>query len=327
MSGSANLQVQPAEGERGLASWEAADLSDLLLPAWDDFLDLVAALDLDEPSRLTGWTVRDICVHLGSWPGSRSLLQMRAEASRASDDPGGRLDRGSTFDQDSHNEAVLEAWAAAPRSRVLEALDAAREETADYLSSDDLTTIGARPVRSMLGPLPLTTLVAAGAYELAVHALDLAPAGARPPTAALLCAGLAGLVDTTGALTSRLDLTAHAACLAPGVGWAFAATPAGWTTLELPELPETWPAVHGTVIDLLDASCGRRAIPAMLTKRELRMHHVNGLLALAPLVEAVPGLPGGAALRTAVRNLRAVSRLLHRIPGMAGNPGAPGSTG
>ncbi len=327
MSGSANLQVQPAEGERGLASWEAGDLSELLLPAWDDFLDLAASLDLDEPSRLTGWTARAICVHLGTWPGSRSLQLMREEAGRANQDPAGRVDHGATFDQDSHNEALLEAWGAAPRARVLEALAAARDETADYLSSDDLGAIGSRPVRSMLGPLPLTTLVAAGAYELAVHALDLAPAGARPPTPALLCAGLAGLVDTTGALTSRLDLTAHAACLAPDVGWAFAATPAAWTTLELPDLPETWPAVHGTVVDLLDASCGRRAIPAMLTRRELRLHHVNGLLALAPLVEAVPGLPGGAALRTAVRNVRTVGRLLRRIPGVPGATGDPGSAG
>ena len=56
---------------------------------------------------------------------------------------------------------------------------------------------------------------------------------------------------------------------------------------------------------LLDASAGRRAVPALLARRELRLHHVTGLLALAPIVEAVPGLPGGAALRSAVRNVRA----------------------
>jgi hypothetical protein len=47
------------------------------------------------------------------------------------------------------------------------------------------------------------------------------------------------------------------------------------------------------------------------------VHHVGGLLALAPIVEAVPGLPGGAALRTAVRNLRSVSRLVRRLPGLS----------
>jgi hypothetical protein len=35
-------------------------------------------------------------------------------------------------------------------------------------------------------------------------------------------------------------------------------------------------------------------------------------------VETVPGLPGGAALRAAVRNIRAVSRLVRRVPGLPG---------
>ena len=39
--------------------------------------------------------------------------------------------------------------------------------------------------------------------------------------------------------------------------------------------------------------------PPMLARRDLRLHHVTGLLALAPIVEAVPGLPGGSALRAA----------------------------
>ena len=69
---------------------------------------------------------------------------------------------------------------------------------------------------------------------------------------------------------------------------------------------------------LLDASAGRRSVPPMLARRDLRVHHMAGLLALAPIVEAVPGLPGGPALRVAVRNLRSVSRLLRRIPGVPG---------
>jgi hypothetical protein len=54
----------------------------------------------------------------------------------------------------------------------------------------------------------------------------------------------------------------------------------------------------------------------MLARRDLRLHHVGGLLALTPIVEAVPGLPGGAALRAAVRNVRSVSRLVRRLPGL-----------
>jgi uncharacterized protein (TIGR03083 family) len=296
-----------------MASWEAADVAALVLPAWDEFIALAADVDLDAPSRVPGWTARAVCVHLGSWPGSRTLERMRAEARRGEvADP-----RAGTFDQDSHNEAVLDARAGAPRAEVIAALTESRAAVAEYLGSDEPAQLGPRMVRSVLGPLPLTTLVGAGAYELAVHALDLAPAGARQPSAALLSAGLASLVDTTGALAARCELSATAACIAPEGGWAFSAEPGAWTTLELPAVPAGWPAVLGHAAHLLDASAGRRSVPPMLARRDLRVHHVGGLLALAPIVEAVPGLPGGAALRTAVRNLRSVSRLVRRLPGLS----------
>ena len=316
MSAPAAHPVEPSSGECGIASWEPADLAALLLPAWEEFADIAGTVDLDAPSRVRGWTARDVCVHLGSWPGARTLERMRAEAEADDldlDDP-----RAGTFDQTSHNEAVLDARAAAPRAEVVAALRESREAVAAFLSSDEVRRLGLRRVRSVLGPLPLTTLVAAGAYELAVHALDLQPAGAPAPSPALLSAGLAALVDTTGALAARCELSASAACLAPEGGWAFASTPSSWTTLELPAVPGPWPTVLGDAAALLDASSGRRAVPPMLARRDLRVHHVAGLLALAPIVEAVPGLPGGGALRVAVRNLRGVSRLVRRIPGVPG---------
>jgi len=316
VSASAAQPVEPSSGECGIASWEPGDLAALLLPAWDEFAEIAGAVDLDAPSRVRGWTARDVCVHLGSWPGARTLERMRAEAERDDldlDDP-----RAGTFDQTSHNEAVLDARAAAPRAEVVAALRESREAVAAFLSSDEVRRLGLRRVRSVLGPLPLATLVAAGAYELAVHALDLRPAGAPAPSQALLSAGLAALVDTTGALAARCELSASAACLAPEGGWAFTSTPSAWTTLELPAVPGPWPTVLGEAPALLDASSGRRSVPPMLARRELRVHHVAGLLALAPIVEAVPGLPGGAALQVAVRHVRSVSRLLRRIPGVPG---------
>jgi len=310
--------VAPADGECGLAFWEPADLAALVLPAWDDFIDLARAVDLDAPSRVSGWTGRAVCVHLGSWPGSRTLQQMIAEAER--NDLDAQDPRAGSFDQESHNEAVLAARSRAPRAEVIQALVRSRDATADYLATDTDTAreLGRRRIRSVLGPLPLSTLVGAAAFELAVHALDLAPAGGRAPAPALLSAGLASLVDTTGALAARHDLTANAACAAPEGSWAFAALPGAWATVALPEVPQGWAAVEGDAADLLDASAGRRAVPSMLARRELRLHHVSGLLALAPIVEQVPGLPGGPALRVAVRNVRGISRLLRRLPGIPG---------
>jgi uncharacterized protein (TIGR03083 family) len=308
--------VSPAPRERGLASWDPGDLAELLLPAWDDFIDLAGEVDLDAASRVTGWSARAVCVHLGSWPGARTLQRMHDEALAGTVDLAD--ERSGDYDQQSHNEAVLDAWGAAPRAEVLAALTAAREEAAAYLSSDEPAELGRREVRSVLGPLPLSTLVAAAAYELAVHALDLAPAGARQPDPATLSAGVAALVDTTAALATRGGLTARAACLSLEAGWAFAATPQDWTTLELPAVPDEWPAVSGGAADILDVSAGRRAVAPLLLRRQLRVHHLPGLLALAPIVETVPGLPGGPALRAAVRNVRTVGRLARRIPGVPG---------
>jgi uncharacterized protein (TIGR03083 family) len=308
----------PAGDERGLASWEPADVAGLVVPAWDEFLEVAANVDLDARTRLEGWNARAVCVHLGSWPGSRSFQRIRdeAEADLVAGDPDRSDRRSGTFDQDAHNEAVVAARGRAPRDEVVAALREARDDVDAFLGSPDAARLGRRQVRSVLGPLPLMTLVAAAAYELAVHTLDLAPAGAPPPSAGLLSSGLAALVDTTGALAARCGLNAAAACVAPEGGWAFSAAPGAWTTLELPVVPGGWPAVQGRGADILDASAGRRAVPPMLARRDLRLHQVAGLLALAPIVETVPGLPGGHALRIAVRNVRGISRLVRRIPGL-----------
>lgn len=318
MSASLVHPVVPSADERGLASWEPGDLAGLLLPAWDEFVDLATDIDLDAPTRLHGWTARAVFVHLGSWPGSRSFQRMRDEAERGevSDERDFADHRSAVFDQDSHNDAVLEARGLAPRGALVEALLEARSDLEEYLRSDLPSRLGGRLVRSVLGPLPLTTLVAAGAYEIAVHTLDLAPAGAAPPSAALLSAGVAALVDTTGALAARCDLSTGAGCVSPEGGWAFATSGGAWTTLELPAVPEGWPTVEGRAADILDASAGRRSVPPMLARRDLRLHQVTGLLALAPIVEAVPGLPGGTALRVAVHNIRSLAHVLRKIPGL-----------
>jgi hypothetical protein len=240
---------------------------------------------------------------------------MRAEAEADDLDPADAWT--GTFDQESHNDAVLAAQAGALRADVFAALAGSRQEVASFLASDEARVLGRRRVRSVLGPLPLSTLVGAAAYELAVHGLDLRPSGAGRPGPALLSAGLASLVDTTGALAARCELTATAACVSPQGGWSFAAMPGAWTTLELPTVPDAWAVVEGDAADLLDASAGRRAVPPMLARRDLRLHHVAGLLALAPIVEAVPGLPGGPALRAAIHNVRGLTRLLRRLPGLS----------
>ena len=67
--------------------------------------------------------------------------------------------------------------------------------------------------------------------------------------------------------------------------------------MDLPDVPTGWSVVDGRADALLDASAGRRSVPGLLARREMRLHHVSGLLALAPIVEAVPGLPGAERAR------------------------------
>lgn len=300
--------LQPSEGERGLATYDPEDLAALLAAAWDGFLEVVDHVELEAPSRLSGWRAHDVCVHLGSWPGRRSMQRLVEEA-RGGQRPG-------TYDQDGHNAALVEAHRDASRRQVLSSLRRARDEVADFLCSAEAAEFGLRPVRSVLGPLPVLTVVGAGCYELAVHALDLAPAGAPDPPPRLLDAGLAAVTDVTGALAVRCGIDATVGVLSPEGGWAFGTSGPSWTTLNLPVVPPTWPTVEAPAAILLDASAGRRHIPVLLAKRELRLHHVAGLLALAPIVEAVPDLPGGHALGGAVRHLSGVSRFVRRLPGL-----------
>jgi Mycothiol maleylpyruvate isomerase N-terminal domain len=306
--------VTPSDGERGLASWEPADLATLVVPSWDAFQEIAATVDMYEDTRVAGWTARDLCIHLGSWPGSRSLQQMVAEAR---DHPGDEQS-SSDFDQDAHNEAIIEAHADASRDDVLLALAQARSDVAAFFGSPEADELGQRLVRSVLGPLPLLTMICAGTYELAVHALDLAPAGAQHPSDEMLSAGLAALVDVTGALAARCSISTTAGCLAPEGGWAFASNGPDWLTMDLPDVPTGWSVVDGRADALLDASAGRRSVPVLLARREMRLHHVSGLLALAPIVEAVPGLPGAGALGGAARHLLGAGRLLSRLPGLSG---------
>jgi uncharacterized protein (TIGR03083 family) len=308
----------PGAGERGLSTWEAADLAELVVPAWDAFCELAAQVDLDARSRVPGWSARDVCVHLGSWPDYPSLQRLLDEARAGgitADVTANRAAPEVHFDQDGHNAAVIAAHADATRDEVLDALRQARDNAADYLGSEEASRIGTITVRSVLGPLPLSAVVSAGSYELAVHALDLASAGAPPPPPHLLTAGLSALVDVTGALAARCGIEATAGALAPEGGWVFATHGDDWLTTPLPDVPTGWAVVDGPAAALLDASAGRRGVPGLLARREMRLHHLTGLLSLAPIIEAVPGLPGATSLGGAARHLLGASRALRRIPG------------
>lgn len=277
-------------------------IAPMVLGAWDDFLMLVEQVDLQAPSRLPGWRVHEVCVHLGAWPEHDALAGVLASAREQ------RTDR--LPDSDEINDRLVRTYRQASRDEVVAALRLARSNAAEFFAHGD-PELDSAVTGSVVGPLPVLSVLLGGTYELAVHALDLAPAGAPDPPPALLLTGLAALADVTGALAARMDVVAGAALHSPIGGWAFDARDGGWTVEPLGVQNPRGTAVEGDAAGLLDLSAGRINPVTAITRGHLRVHDLPGLLRLAPIVESAPGLPGGPVLRVTARTLSHLPRLPH----------------
>jgi uncharacterized protein (TIGR03083 family) len=299
--------LRPEPAARGLASLDPADVAGLVSAAWDGVIALCARLDLERPSRLPGWTVRDVLVHLGSWPEHLRFERLVADVRT------GRVPERD--DVDARNALVVAAHRDAGAADLAAALRLARDAAVGFLLGPDAEELGREPAASPVGPLPLTGVIAASAYELAVHALDLTPPDGVP--GAVLDAGIGALADTIGALTARSGTDTTFAVLTPLGGWAIGSSAGSWTTMRLPagvSLGDLgWPTLEGAAADVLDASAGRRPVLQLMLTRRLRLHDVAGLMTLLPALESVPGLPGGAALRATAHILDRTGRLVGRL--------------
>jgi uncharacterized protein (TIGR03083 family) len=275
-----------------------------VLGAWDAFLAQAAAVDLHQPTRLPGWRVQEVCVHLGIWPEHAALAELVASARS-----GGA---GTPADVDAVNARVTAAHRNAPRDEVLAALQRNREATVRYLA-DEPADLDAAPAVSTVGRLPMLSVVLGQSYELAVHGLDLAAVGAPPVPAEVLQSGLAALADVTGALASDAGITGGATLSTPDGGWTFAADEQGWTVVRIGAGRVRGTAVEAAADLLLEAASGRANPVAALAQRRLRVHELPGLLRLAPIVSAAPGIPGGPILQLAARTLGGAGGLLGRF--------------
>lgn len=303
----------PAKQSIGLAGTDPSVLRDRVLAAWDAFLDCAAAADLARPSRLPRWTGRDVCVHLGAWEGEDPVEDMLAAARSG-------LAQQNPPSADDLNAAKLARHADASAAEALEAVRHGRDAVARAFQLPELAELGTRQTMSTVGPLPLLTHLHAGAYELAVHALDLIPCGAPRPPHELLYAGIAALADVTGGLAARHNIRATVTSLTPRGGWMFQAADGGWETTELgPDAKPAGAVIRADEAVLLDASAGRVSVPPLLLDGRLKVHDMAMMLRLAPLLDEVPGLPGGGGLKVAVKVVGGVrggaSALLGRLRG------------
>jgi uncharacterized protein (TIGR03083 family) len=292
--------------DHGMADAGRDEVGPMVLGAWDAFLDRAAAVDLHRDTRLPGWRAQEVCVHLGVWPDHAALAGLIADARS-----GGT---GEPPDPDAVNARVTAAHRDAPAADVLASLRAARAATERYLAEEP-DWVDTAPTVSTVGRLPMLSVVLGQAYELAVHGLDLVPAGAEPPPADVLQSGIAALADVTGALAAAGSITAGAALATPDGGWAFAADDGGWTVRRLApgQVPGT--AVEAPADLLLDAASGRANPVVALARRRLKVHQLAGLLQLAPIVQSAPGIPGGPILQLAARTLGSTGGLLGRLRG------------
>lgn len=281
----------------GLAGDPLYVQQDRVLAAWSGFIAAVSAADLSSPSRLPGWTGHDVAVHVADWDSSTTLDRLVAQARTGT--------VVSPWDPDAVNARVVAAHRDASRADVLAALRRSRQGVASWFANDGPSALGRVPVMSVVGPLPLLTVVNAGAYELAVHALDLR----ADPAASLLDAGLAALVDVTGVFAHRRGLRTSLTAWTGAGGWQVRTSAGGWTTAPVAARPPG-AVVEGSAAVLLDASAGRRTVPPLLASRVLRVHGLPDVLRLAPIVDEIPGLPGGPALKAAARWTGTTGRLL-----------------
>jgi uncharacterized protein (TIGR03083 family) len=299
MSGSMGSMSRP--GRAGLASLPLVEQRDRVLASWDGFLAAAGDADLGRPTRLPGWTGRDVLLHVGDWPGVATLDTLLVQARSGTPAP--------PYDQDAVNAAVVAAHRDVSPAGALAAVRRSRDRLAAWFDAPDAAdgpdALGLARVRSAGGLLPLLTVVNASGYELAVHALDL---GVRPDDR-LLDAGLAALVDVTGVFAHRRGLRSSLTVWTGRSGWQVRTDRDGWGTTAVQHRPPG-AAVEGDAAVLLDASAGRRAVPVLLASRVMRVHGLADIVRLAPIVDEVPGLPGGPALRAAARWVAGAGRLL-----------------
>jgi hypothetical protein len=303
----------PAKQSIGLAGTDPSALGERILAAWDAFLDCAAAADLARPSRLPEWTGREVCVHLGAWDGEDPVDDLLAAARSG-------LGQEHPPSAEDLNARKLARHADASAQEALDAVRRGRDSVAKAFELPELAELGTRLTMSTVGPLPLLTHLHAGAYELAVHALDLMPCGAPRPAHELLDTGIAALADVTGGLAARHNVRATVTSLTPLSGWMFAAADGGWETTQLgPNARPPGAVIRADEAVLLDASAGRVSIPPLLLDGRLKVHDMAMMLRLTPLLDEVPGLPGGGPLKVAAKVVGGVrggaNALLGRLRG------------
>lgn len=280
---------------KGLLTSDPADLARRTIRAWELFSEVADSVDLNAGTRSRQRSAREMVISLGTWPDSRGIPGLLADAHAGAT---------STEPMKQASQRLATAHADASDEQIRDSVRASLAQTRDWLLSGDLQHNGLLTTPSPLGLLPMGTVVHAAAYQLAVTARDLLPAGADPRPD-LDEIGLAALIDATGAVAARTGLVAAAVAVGRRVTVSTEVFDGGWTTDFADD--ELKPAVIAPEEMLLDLAGGRADFGAVT--RQLRFRDPRRLLALAPIVDEIPELPGGPLLRRTARFARLMAGL------------------
>jgi hypothetical protein len=319
----------PARGEQGLAGRLGALTAAESVRSWQQFRDslnqISAAGRFDTQLRSTSangrhHTVRDLAIGIGAWPEARTIPVICHEAAAG---------LVGDFNQDPLTDELRDRYSDHSDNDILAAVDQSVADIEHWAEHGAIHADALLPVRSLLGTLPVLTLLHAACYQLAVYAIDIeASSTARHPMPAadaqLKFAGVAALVDVTGAIAARQGVSAAiAARTSDGVAATRSHVIDGvgaWRTVTLGAgAVVDAPSVTASTQTFIEVTTGRIGnIPALMLRRELVLDDVQGLLHITPVLEGVPGLPGGAALRAATSSVRAMTSLGTNLGGRLG---------
>lgn len=283
----------PVAGDRGRISVDRAGTLQRTVDAWDALISSLGGFDLRDPSRKAGRSAGRVLVVLGSWPESRRLDSLRADALA-----------GITTAEPLRDieERIVNAREYDPG--IIAALQRARDDIAAWADDEAAEREALLPVGGALGVVPLGTMVAASAYQCAVASLDLAPCGVQA-AGTLLDSGLIALVDAVGAVAAqqRAGNPAAPLCLAvttPAFTVATCSTGAAWRTEVLDRTPIGMPVLRGPAADVLDIAAGRASAFSAYADGRIEAVDLPGLLRVAQMLATAPGLPGTDGLSTAL---------------------------
>jgi len=297
--------LRPEAGSRGLATADPVEALAIVRAAYSGVAELARTVNLDGYSRIPGHTRRDMLVPLGDWEEHTFFAGLVEDA---------RFGRSHDLDDDgARNRMIVAAHTDATADDLVLALERTIERAEAFLASAEAETVGRMFSSSPVGPLPVTSIIVASAFEAAVHALDVAAPENVP--AQVLDAGVAALVDTTGALAARHRISTTFAVRTPSVTWAAGSHGDSWTTAHLhpQESRFDWPGVRGHAADVIEAASGRANPAQLVLSRKLRVHDIPALLTLLPALEDVPGMGGGTAAKAALRALGQTGRLFGQL--------------